>query len=82
VPLLNGVHFADYRLFFSLSIIDSVATDTDRALVYKSDSGTKQYQLRIFSYRPKHPTETIAYIDFQLINKDYVPLLAAISIKN
>ena len=52
VPLLNGIHFADYRLFFSLSDIDSVATDTERAVMYKSDFGTKRYHLRLFSYRP------------------------------
>jgi Glycosyl hydrolases family 2, TIM barrel domain/Glycosyl hydrolases family 2/Glycosyl hydrolases family 2, sugar binding domain len=81
VPLLNGVHFADYRLFLSLSLIDSVATDTERALVYKADYGTKKYQLRLFSYHPKQPTKRIAYVDFQLKNTDYVPVLAAVTIK-
>ncbi len=81
VPLLNGVHFADYRLFFSLSIIDPVATDTERALMYKSDYGTKKYQLRLFSYHPKKPTKRIAYLDFILRNTDYVPMLAALTIK-
>ncbi len=81
VPLLNGVHFADYRRFISLSIIDPVATDTDRALSYKGDYGTKQYQLRLFAYHPKKPAKPIAYIDFNLKNADYVPILAAITIK-
>lgn len=81
VPLLNGVHFADYRLFLSLSIIDPVATDTERALIYKGDYGTKKYQLRLFSYRPKRPTSRIAYVDFVLKNPDYVPMLAALTIK-
>jgi hypothetical protein len=81
VPLLNGVHFADYRLFLSLSLIDSVATDTEQALVYKADYGTKKYQVRLFSYHPKRPTERIAYVDFQLKNTDYVPVLAAVTIK-
>jgi hypothetical protein len=81
VPLLNGVHFADYRLFLSLSLIDSVATDTERALVYKADYGTKKYQLRLFSYHPKKPAKRIAYVDFRLKNTDYVPMLAALTIK-
>ncbi len=81
VPLLNGVHFADYRLFLSLSIIDSVATDTERALFYKADYGTKKYQLRLFSYHPKRPTERIAYVDFLLRNSAYVPMLAALTIR-
>jgi Glycosyl hydrolases family 2, TIM barrel domain/Glycosyl hydrolases family 2/Glycosyl hydrolases family 2, sugar binding domain len=81
VPLRNGIHFADYRLFLSLSIIDSVATDTERALVYKADYGTKKYQLRLFSYRPMKPHKKITYIDFVLKNPDYIPALAAITIK-
>jgi hypothetical protein len=81
VPLMNGIHFADYRLFFSLSMIDAVATDTERALAYKGDFGAKQYQLRLFSYRPKSPKKRIAYIDFNLKNSDYVPILAGITLK-
>jgi hypothetical protein len=81
VPLLNGVHFADYRLFLSLSIIDSVATDTEQVLIYKADYGTKKYQLRLFSYHPKKPTKRIAYVDFRLKNPDYVPMLVAVTIR-
>jgi beta-glucuronidase len=81
VPLLNGIHFADYRLFFSLSDIDSVATDTERAVMYKSDFGTKRYQLRLFSYRPKQPTKKISYIDFILKDNGYVPMLAGITLQ-
>ncbi len=82
VPLLNGIHFADYRLFFSLSDIDSVATDTERALTYKADYGTKKYQIRLFSYRPKRPAEKISYIDFNLKNPDYVPMLVGLTLQN
>jgi beta-glucuronidase len=81
VPLMNGIHFADYRLFFSLSDIDSVATDTERAVTYKGDYGTKRYQLRLFSYRPRRPGEKISYIDFNLKNHDYVPMLAGVTLQ-
>lgn len=81
VPLRNGEHFADYRLFLSLSITDPVATETERVVLYKSDFGTKKYQLRLFTYRPKKPTKRIAYVDFILTNNQYVPMLIALTIK-
>jgi hypothetical protein len=81
VPLLNGIHFADYRLFFGLSDIDPVATDTERAVMYKSDFGTKRYQLRLFAYRPKRPTEKIDHIDFNLKDHQFVPMLAGVTLQ-
>lgn len=80
MPLANGVHLADYRLFFGLSPIDAVATDTERAVRYQGDFGAKTYQLRLFAYRPAHPEKRIASLEFSLSNKRYVPLLAAITI--
>ena len=57
IPLKNGIHFADYRLFHGLSTIDSVATDTERAVHYRGDYGAKSYQLRLFAYHPEKPNE-------------------------
>jgi hypothetical protein len=79
IPLENGIHFADYRLFYGFSPIDAVATATDRVLTYKGDYGAKTYQMRLFSYKPKRPETRIAELQFNLKNFDYVPLLAAIT---
>jgi hypothetical protein len=81
VPLQNGIHFADYRMFFGLSFIDPVATATKRAVSYKAEAGTKLYQLRLFSYRPKQPAKQIREIEFSLKNLDYVPLLAGLTLR-
>ncbi len=81
IPLQNGIHFADYRLFYGFSPIDAVATDTERVLDYKGDFGAKTYQMRLFSYRPKKPARRINELQFSLKNFDYVPLLAAITVK-
>jgi len=82
IPLQNGIHFADYRLFYGFSPIDAVATATDRVLTYKGDHGAKTYQMRIFSYKPKRPATRIAELQFNLKNYDYVPLLAALTIRS
>lgn len=81
IPLENGIHLADYRLFFGLSGIDAVATDTERALSYQADYGATTYQLRLFSYRPRRPECKLEAIEFSLKNFDYVPLLAAITVR-
>ncbi|MEW5979652.1 MAG: glycoside hydrolase family 2 TIM barrel-domain containing protein [Acidobacteriota bacterium] len=79
IPLQNGIHFADYRLFYGFSRIDAVATATERVLSYKGDHGAKAYQMRLFSYRPKRPGTPIQELRFSLKNFDYVPLLAGIT---
>ena len=80
MPLLNMACISPTTGYsLSLSIIDSVATDTEQVLFYKADHGTKKYQLRLFSYHPKQPTKRIAYVDFRLKNTDYVPMLAAVT---
>lgn len=81
VPLENGRHFADYRLYYGLSHIDAVAVATERVVTYTRDHGTKRYQMRLFSYRPKRPSVPIAHVEFRLKNVDYVPLLAAITVQ-
>ena len=81
IPLENGIHFADYRMFFGLSFIDPVATATQRAVTYKADAGTKLYQLRLFSCRPKQPAKPIRELEFNLKNLDYVPLLAGLTLR-
>jgi hypothetical protein len=81
VPLLNGIHFADYRLFYGFSPIDAVATATERVLSYKGDYGAKSYQMRLFAYRPRRPSQKIAELRFELNNFDYVPLLAGLTVK-
>ena len=81
IPLKNGIHFADYRLFHGLSTIDSVATDTERAVQYRGDYGAKSYQLRLFAYHPEKPNKKVKSIEFRLTNLDFVPLLAAITVK-
>jgi len=81
IPLQNGIHFADYRMFFGLSFIDPVATATKRVVAYKADAGHKLYQLRLFSCRPKQPAKQIREIDFNLKNLDYVPLLAGLTLR-
>ena len=79
IPLQNGIHFADYRLFYGFSPIDAVATATDRVLTYNGDYGAKTYQMRMFSYKPKRPEAPIAELQFNLKNFDYVPLLGAVT---
>ena len=81
IPLQNGIHFADYRLFYGLSAIDAVAIATDRALNYRGDYGAKSYQMRLFSYRPKKPSKKISDLQFNLKNSGYVPLLAAVTVR-
>lgn len=81
IPLENGVHFADYRLFFGLSRIDAVAVDTERALTYRGDHGAKSYQMRLYTHRPRHPSKKIVAIEFNLRHLDYVPLLAAVTVR-
>ncbi|MGQ0637585.1 MAG: glycoside hydrolase family 2 protein [Planctomycetaceae bacterium] len=80
IPLENGVHFADYRLYSGFSFIDAIATDTERALKYKGDFGVKAYQTRLFSYRPRRPGQPIRTLTFRLLADDYVPLLAAVTV--
>ena len=79
IPLLNGIHFADYRLFHGFSPIDAVAVATERVLKFKGDYGTATYQMRLFSYRPEKPETTIDYVEFHLKNFDYIPILTAIT---
>ena len=81
LALENGVHFADYRLFSGLSAIDAIATDTERALSYKGDYGAKTYQTRLFSYRPRRTDQPIRTLTFRLTADDYVPLLAAVTVR-
>ncbi len=81
VKLQNGIHFADYRTFFSFSFIEPVATDTKQAVLYKGDFGAKKYQLRLFAYRPARVSERISSIDFRLDGAGYMPLLVAVTLK-
>jgi hypothetical protein len=81
VPLRNGIELADYRMFFGLSFIDPVATDTARVLAWKGDFGTKMYQMRLFSWRPPEPHPRIESIEFHLKDPAYVPMLAAITVQ-
>lgn len=81
IPLQNGIHFADYRLFYGFSPIDAIATATDRVLTYEGDYGAKTYQMRLFSYRPRRPEKKITELQFNLKDPDYVPLLAAITVR-
>jgi hypothetical protein len=81
VALSNGTHFADYRRFMSLSIIDPVATDTEEAVIYKGDYGTKTYQLRLFTYHPKRTDLPVRSVEFVLDDVEYVPMLAAITVR-
>jgi hypothetical protein len=82
IPLENGIYFADCRLFFGFSHIDSTAIKTERVVKYKGDRGAKTYQLRLFTYRPKKPRVRIQSLDFTLSAKNYVPILAALTIQN
>ena len=81
IPLQNGIHFADYRLFYGFSPIDAIATATERVLTYKGDYGAKTYQMRLFSYRPRRSEKKIWELQFNLKDTDYVPLLAAITVR-
>jgi hypothetical protein len=81
ISLENGIHFADYRMFFGLSFIDPVAIRAERAVAYKADAGLKLYQLRLFTYRPQQASKQIREIEFNLKNFDYVPLLAAVTVR-
>jgi hypothetical protein len=81
IPLRNGMELADYRMFFGLSFIDPVATETERVLSWKSDFGTKMYQMRLLSWRPRNQSRPIDSIEFHLKNAAYVPLLAAITVQ-
>ena len=82
IVLRNGVHFADYRLFYGLSHIDAIAIETERAIKYSADQDTKAFQLRLLSYRPKRPASLIRDIEFRLLDPKYVPLLAAVTVQN
>jgi hypothetical protein len=81
IPLENGIHFADYRMFAGFSFIDPVATATERAVTYKGESGYKLYQLRLFTYRPQRPSQPLREIEFNLKNFDYVPILAGLTVR-
>ncbi len=81
ITLQNGIHFADYRLFYGFSPIDAVATATERVLYYKGSYGTKTYQTRLFPYRPRQAAKKITELEFNLKNYDYVPLLTALTVK-
>ncbi len=81
IPLRNGIELANYHMFFGLSFIDPLATDTERALSWKGDFGAKMYQMRLFSWRPPHPGKRIEALEFHLKNPAYVPMLAAITVQ-
>jgi hypothetical protein len=81
IPLRNGMELADYRMFYGLSFINPIAAETRGALSYKSDFGTKMYQMRLLSLHPKRQDVRIVSIDFNLKNPAYVPILAAITLQ-
>ena len=81
IALRNGIEIADYRMFFGLSWIDPIATDTERVISYKAAYGTKMYQMRLLSWRPKRTDLPIVSIDFNLKNPGYAPMLSAITVQ-
>jgi len=81
LPLRNGIELANYAMFYGLSFIDAVATDTRRALCWKTNFGAKKYQMRLFSWRPQGGAKRIESIELRLRNHGYVPMAAAITVQ-